>query len=240
MSKPLTDKKFDLKQKAINAICGPDLITYRIPSDEFDLLAAPKAIWDPAYASGNREMSLTRNKIQTKTKSLSRKDYEKTINTFVRRWVKENPYIPAAKKLEMYIHINSISKHHNVRPKTHPVTDSVDSNHSQHLIIDLMDSESSAKHKPDGVLRLESWVFIQEPKLGKDGKIVVDDSGHIVYMVPLKDSDYIHWGLDSSTIEVDLEFMLEDVGKGVYIRNRFANNVDSGDFGEVIITFIPK
>src|SRR5665213_1210586 len=237
---PISDKKFDLKQKAIVTICTPNLVTFGIDPLDFGLLAAPKAIWDPAYAAGNREMGLTRSTLQVESKDLSRGVYEPVINKFVAGCIKNNSHIPDVQKLAMYIHIDTHSIHHNVRPATLPVKYTMDLNASQHIKIDFLDSVSGKAGKPDGVLRLESWVFIQEPKIGPDGHVILDTEGNIVYTVPLVDEDYHHWGLDSSTMDVDLEFVLSDAGKGVYIRNRYANNVDHGDFGETIITTIPR
>ncbi len=149
-------------------------------------------------------------------------------------------FITDGQKIAMYIHIDSISHHHNVRPATHPITDNTDLNTPQHISMELLDSGEAGAAKPDGVLRIESWVFIEEPKVGTDGKIVVDTAGKIVYTQPVTGDDFHHWGTDSATMNVDLEFALIDVGKGAHIRNRFANNVDHGDFGPTIRRIIPS
>jgi hypothetical protein len=236
----LTDKRFDLKQDSIYVECGLNLVAWKIPVEEYNLLTPEKNIWDPAFAVASLEQKLTRSTLQTNTKTNSRKVYEPVMNTFVKRWVKYNPYIPIAKKLEMYIHIDTGSIHHNTKPKTHPKPHKIDTTQSLQLTIHEEDALTGGRGKPDGVLRLESWVFICEIILDKDGKIAVDDKGKIQYTKPKTESDFLHWGKDSSTMDVLIKFAMKDAGKEVHIRNCYSNNIGNGPFGETIIQYIPR
>jgi hypothetical protein len=241
MSAKLTQGQFNIRQGAIYTISGGNLVAWKIPSTEYDKLTAPKGVYDPAYAAGNRELGLTRTPLQTRTLKQSRVVYEPIINTFVASWVKNNSFIPDEQKLAMGVHIDSISVHHNVAPTTHPEKDSMDLTNSLQISLDLKDSVSGHKAKPDGVLRIESLVFIQEMVLDSNGKITVDGSGNIIYTMPVTEDDYHHWGVDSSSMEnIILEFVMTDGGKPVMIRNRYANNVDHGPLGPVINAIIPK
>jgi hypothetical protein len=241
MSKPLTQGQFNIRQNAIYTICGGNLVAWKIPSTEYDLLTAPKGEYDPAYAAGNRTLGLTRSSLQTQTLRDSRITYEPILNTFVASWVKNNSFIPNAQKLAMGVHIDSISVHHNVAPVTFPEKDSMDLTNSLQIGLDLKDSVSGHKAKPDGVLRIESLVFIQEMVLDSAGKITVDGSGNIIYTVPVTEDDYHHWGNDSSSMEgIILEFVMADGGKPVMIRNRYGNNVGHGPLSPVINAIIPK
>jgi len=221
---------------------GTNAVDWHIPPTQFAIVTGMKAIYDPMWVNTD---PATTKKVRSSDATQQRSDYriktfEPALNKFVGAWVKNNSFIPNADKITMGVHIDDGSITHSVKPTTVPVKEGMDLSVSQHIKIDFIDSVSGKAAKPDGVLRLESWVFIQEPKIGTDGHVELDVLGNVIYTIPLVDEDYHHWGLDSSTMDVDLEFALADAGKGVYIRNRYANNVDHGNFSATIITVIPK
>jgi hypothetical protein len=155
----LTDKRFDLKQNSIYEDCGLNIVVWKIPVEEYNLLTPEKNIWDPAFAVASLEQRLTRSPLQTTTKQNWRKVYEPVMNTFVKRWVKNNPFIPNGKKLEMYIHIDTGSIYHNTKPKSHPKPHKIDTTASLQITIHEEDTITNGRGKPDGVLRLESLGF---------------------------------------------------------------------------------
>ena len=229
----LTDKEFDQKSKAVYTTTGEgtNLADWKIPSDQRDLLTTPKGEWEAAFDTGGKDNKLHRSELETQTKDIKRGIYEPILNTFVAGWIKSNNLIPDEKKLDMHVHVDSGSYHHNTVPTTFPVDTKVDTSTPLKVKIELKDSETGKGAKPAGVLRIQTWVFISEAKIVNDA---------ITYTQPASNDDYIHFGDDSSDMRTETTFKSADAGKTVYIIQKYANNVGSGGFGRPVITVIPK
>jgi len=233
MSQKLSDTNFDSKQEAVYDVTGTgtNLVDWKIPSTERDKLTIPKGEWETAFAEGGEANKLHRSKLQVETKDIKRGIYEPIVNDFVAGWIKSNPLIPDEKKLEMHIHVDSGSRSHSVAPTTFPVDTKIDSSVPGKITTSFKDSVSGGTGKPEGVLRIESWVFISQP-------VIVN--GAITYTAPESEDDYIHWGNDSSDMKATNAFKMADFGKSVYMMHRYANNVGHGPFGRPVVTVIPK
>jgi len=231
MSTPKSDTAFDLKQDAVFTVTRDNMVDWAIPADEHEKLVIPMGKWIAAFAVGGEAQKLKRTPLQTETKTLARGVLEPVMNDFVAAWVKNNPKIPDEKKIEMYVHIDTGSYHHNVAPTTFPVDTNVNTGTPNQITVDMKDSEATGAGKPAGVLRIESWVFISEA-VAKDGEVT--------YTSPASDADYYHHGNDASEMKATTKFDSADAGKGVYIKHAYSNNVGRGPLGRAVITVIPK
>ena len=233
MGKTLTDAEFDAKQEAVFTITaeGTNLTDWNIPPEAHNTMDIPKKAWEGSFAVGGEEQKLTRSPLQTEQKTLDRTTYEPVLNAFVASYVKKNPLIPEAKKIAMFVHIDSGDYVRTIAPQTFPVVLDVNTSTPLQATVDLVDSETKKGAKPDGVNVIQTFVFISEAT-------VVD--GKIVNTAPVTDADYTHFGADSSEMKVTTKFDGKDGGKTAYIKYGFANNVGIGTKSRVLIITIPK
>jgi len=85
---PTTDKGFDTFQDDLIKGVLPNLSTWKIPQEEFDVLLPLQTDWNTAW--GKAKNKKTRNSGDVEAKDEALKLYEKAIREFVQQWLAPN------------------------------------------------------------------------------------------------------------------------------------------------------
>ncbi len=217
MSTPLTQSEFKTKSDAFNSILGPDIVSYKIPTEEWDTLAAPKATYDAIYAVANETKKATRNHNQVAQLTDATDTYKPVLAHIETAWVKSNPFIPNSIKIECFVHIDSGVHHNHGAPSTIPVAGLPDFNTPRHVGFYYRDSATPSKTaKPDPDDFCEAWVSF-------------DTGAGAVF----------NYRCESSKDNISIPFTDVEAGKTAVIRLCWKNKKGRGEFGVNITVVVP-
>jgi len=82
---PKPDEDFDAWQKNFMSITTANATAWGIATAEVTALTTTQTAWISAFAAGGKGQKTTRTSAQTKTKTTTRKTYEKALRNFVKK-----------------------------------------------------------------------------------------------------------------------------------------------------------
>ena len=215
----LTQKEFNIKQEAVYTNLEPNLVAYKVPTEEFATLTGPKAIYDAIYLLANEGMKDTRNHIQVGQLTDATDTYKPLMEHVIAAWVKYNPFIPNSTKIAMHCPIDSGVHHVHLGPSTIPVPGLPDFNVPRHVGMYYRDSATPTKTaKPDVDDVCDAWVYVD---MGDGAKKV------------------FNYRCESSKDNISIPFTDEEAGKPAVIRLCWKNKKGRGEFSADINVVIP-
>jgi len=117
---PKPDEDFDAWEKGLVTQATANATAWGIPTTETAALTASQTNWAGAFAVGGKGQKTLRTSQQTKAKNVARKSFEKTIRTFVKRWITGNTSITDAQRTALRVTIPSTSRTHEKVPTSVP------------------------------------------------------------------------------------------------------------------------
>jgi hypothetical protein len=214
----ISDEIFDRRLGKVYTKTGANLMIYGIPSAQYDLLTIPKADWDGKFLVGGKAQALTRTPTQTKQKTDSRHVIQPLFNDFVKSYVKNNPQIPNADKIDMEVHIDDGGRTDTVKPTATLILDEKDLSVTCQVKLTYHRSDMPGSIAMNGCT-CEAYVSTQ-------------------VVTPPVDEDF-HFMDDSTEHEITLTFPLATRGNKILIRLLLSNGAGRGPMSVIIEATIP-
>ncbi|MBI3502950.1 MAG: hypothetical protein HY063_14255 [Bacteroidetes bacterium] len=132
--------------------------SWLINGSDVNALQVKQSAWASAYAAGGIGNKGTRTPAQVRAKTLARKDYEKAMREFVKRFISSNPLVSDPQKVALGVTVPKTHRTPAPVPNTTPNVDATQGNGNQVKVFFKQQPDEkgvSRRGKPKGIALME-------------------------------------------------------------------------------------